>query len=158
LASSYDISSGTGRVQISTSNETFAAVQLSASGLDADITYKLQHSSDDSNYLDLASTSGTLTSASDSDLVQTFDFTLDSLYVYIDVGSATTGTVNILLSDKKKEDSSEVTATITGEVDANLTNTELDVVIDKDSEAINLLRNILKQQKLTNKLLTKILT
>jgi hypothetical protein len=145
-------------VLISQDFNTYLAVQLSASSLDADVTYKLQHTIDGTNFLDIANTSGTLTAASDSDLVETFDFTLQDCYLYVDVGSATTGTINILASTKKKIESDEVTATITGEVDANLTNTELDVVIDKDSESINLLRNILKQQKLTNKLLSKILT
>lgn len=157
MASSYDISLGTGRVLISSDGSTFLAVQLSASGLDADVTYKLQQTTDDVNFLDLTSTSGTLSSTSDSDLVETFDFTLEKCYLYIDVGSATTGTVEILVSSKKKEDSSDVTATITGEVDAKLTNSELDVVIDSDSEAVSLLRNILREIKQTNKILNKIL-
>jgi hypothetical protein len=43
------------------------------------------------------------------------------------------------------------------ELDVNVTNAELDVAIDSNSEVINLLRNILKEQKYTNKLLNKIL-
>jgi hypothetical protein len=158
LASSYDISTGTGRVEIASDESTYIAVQLVADAtLDANVTVKLQHSSDDANYEDLSGDSGTLVSGGDSILLETYDYVLNDCYLYVDVGSATTGTIDIFVSSKKKEDSDEVTATIIGEVDANLTNTELDVVIDSDSEAVNLLRNILRELKLNNKLLNKIL-
>lgn len=159
MASSYDISTGTGRVEIVSDESTYLAVQVVAdAALDADITVKLQHSSDGSNYEDLANTSTTMVSGGGSVLLESFDYVLSKGYLYVDVGSATAGELTIYTSSKKKIESEDVTATISGEVDANLTNTELDVIIDSDSEAINLLRNILKQQKLTNKLLSKILT
>lgn len=107
----------------------------------------------------------------DSSYIESYDYTLNQLYLYVDTGSATIGTLNIFLSPKKKEDSNEVDATIIGtpDVDSNITNAELDVnvtntslpigsiTIDSNTETIELLRNILKEQKLNNKLLNKIL-
>jgi galactitol-specific phosphotransferase system IIB component len=108
--------------------------------------------------------SGTLVSGGDSILVETYDYVLNDCFLYVDVGSATTGTIDIFVSSKKKDD--EINTTIGGvidtnvtnaELDVNVTNAELDVAIDSNSEVINLLRNILKEQKYTNKLLNKIL-
>jgi galactitol-specific phosphotransferase system IIB component len=165
LASSYDISTGTGRVEIASDESTYLAVQLVADAtLDANVTVKLQHSSDDANYEDLTGASGTLVSGGDSILVETYDYVLNDCFLYVDVGSATTGTIDIFVSSKKKDD--EISTTIGGvidtnvtnaELDVNVTNAELDVAIDSNSEVINLLRNILKEQKYTNKLLNKIL-
>jgi galactitol-specific phosphotransferase system IIB component len=177
LASSYDIPTGTGRIEIASDESTYLAVQLVADAtLDANVTVKLQHSSDDANYEDLTGASGTLVSGGDSIfsgtlvsggdsiLVETYDYVLNDCFLYVDVGSATTGTIDIFVSSKKKDD--EISTTIGGvidtnvtnaELDVNVTNAELDVDIDSNSEVINLLRNILKEQKYTNKLLNKIL-
>jgi hypothetical protein len=156
LASSYDISTGTGRVEIASDESTYLAVQLVADAtLDANVTVKLQHSSDDANYEDLTGASGTLVSGGDSILVETYDYVLNDCFLYVDVGSATTGTIDIFVSSKKKDD--EISTTIGGVIDTNVTNAELDVNVTNNSEVINLLRNILKEQKYTNKLLNKIL-
>lgn len=157
MASSVDIATYSSPVEISTTNETFVAFQVSSdSALDADVIVKLQQSSN-SQLIDIDGTSKTIASGENTVLIETNNFTLGRLYLSVDVGSATAGTLTIDTSNKKKEDSDEVTATITGEVDAKLTNSELDVVIDSDSEAVNLLRNILRELKLNNKLLNKIL-
>jgi hypothetical protein len=188
LASSYDISTGTGRLNLASDESTYLAVQLVADAtLDADVTVKLQQSSDDANYEDLTGASGTLVSGGDSILVETYDYVLNDCYLYVDVGSATTGTIDIFVSSKKKEDSSstsipspldvnvtnspldtEVTNTVdtnvtNSELDVNVTNTSLpvdveigDVTINPNTELIILLRNILKENKKTNKILNKI--
>jgi hypothetical protein len=157
LASSVDIATYSSPVEISTTNESFVAFQISSdSALDADVIVKLQQSSN-SQLIDIDGTSKTIAAGENTVLIETNNFTLGRLYLSVDIGSATAGTLTIDTSNKKKEISDEVTATITGEVDAKLTNSELDVVIDSDSEAINLLRNILRELKLNNKLLNKIL-
>lgn len=138
MASIYTISDGTGRVEISSTSSTFLATQLSAASLDADVTVKLQHSSDGINFIDIANTSYTLSAASDTQLIETFDFTLDTCYLYVDVGSATTGQIDIFTNNKKKVDNEEVTATISGTVDSNVTNASLDVnVISNEATIFN---------------------
>lgn len=103
MASIYNISSGTPRVEIARGVDSYLAIQLTAASLDANVTYKLQHSSDGVNFFDISGTNGTLVSASDSALVETYDFTLDVCYLYVDVGSATTGDITIIISNKKKD-------------------------------------------------------
>lgn len=156
MASIYTISDGTGRVEISSTSSTFLATQLSAASLDADVTVKLQHSSDGVNFIDIADTSYTLTAASDTQLIETFDFTLDTCYLYVDVGSATTGQIDIFTNNKKKVDSANVTATISGTVDAELTNDELTVTEKTSSSQVVILSEILEELKINNKLLRKI--
>ena len=121
MASSYDISTGDGKVVLSNSDfDTYAAVQIiSTSSLDADITVKLVHSSNGANYEDLADTSTTIASGENTVLLETYDFTLDTLYLDITVGSATVGTINIFTNNKKKVDS-DVNATITGDVNVEV--------------------------------------
>ena len=46
MASVYPISLGTDRISISDSKDTYITCQLVATSLDADVTVKLQHSSD----------------------------------------------------------------------------------------------------------------
>jgi len=195
LASSYDISGGSTKIDLNGVEGTYIAVQVSASGLDANVTVKLQQSSEANTvsdtaykFLDLANTSATLTSATDSELLESFDFTLDSAYLDIDVGSATTGTLDIFVSSKKKDESSSTSipspldvnvtnspldTSVTNTVDTNVTNSELDVnvtntslpvdveigdvTINPNTELIILLRNILKENKETNRLIRKIL-
>lgn len=138
MSSVYDISSGTGRVQISDDSiETFKAVQITANAsLNADITIKLQQSSDEANFFDVTDVeTKTLSSGGGSDVLETENFTLDYLYLYVDVGSATLGQLDIFTNNKKKDSGSEVTATIQGEVDSNITN---DFVNVKD---ISLIKN-----------------
>jgi len=126
MASSYNVSTGTGNVLISSEDSTYFALQLVADAtLDADITYKLQQSEDGVNFHDISNTSGTLLSGGDSSSIETYSANLKGLYLYIDVGSATTGTVDIFISDKKKvgEDIQDV----------SVTNTPLDVSFDPTS-------------------------
>ena len=100
MASSYDISLGTARVQLSSSTDTFVAVQVtSESTLDADITVLLQHSTDGINFEDLG-TATTITGGVDGVLLESFDYTLTDLYIYIDVQTATAGTINFFQSSK----------------------------------------------------------
>lgn len=103
MASSIDISTYSAPVQISSSNNTYVNFQFVASGLDADVTIKLQHSSDGVNFFDISDTK-TLSNPSDSEVLETYNFTLSNCYVTVDVGSATTGTINIFGNSKKKED------------------------------------------------------
>lgn len=128
MASTYDISLGTGRAVIAASdNEYYYSMQIVADAtLDADVTYKLQHSEDGANFHDLTNTSGTLLSGGSSAYIETFDATLRGLYLYIDVGSATAGIVNIYISPKKKIDETTIGET----QDVNITNTPLDVAFD----------------------------
>ena len=84
--SSYDISTGSGEILISSSLETsiFVQVVVNAS-LDADIVVKLKQTSDDVNYFDLADTTKTLVSGGDSDILESTDFVLNNCYVFIDI-------------------------------------------------------------------------
>ena len=105
MASTYTISTGTGRLALNDVTGTYVALQVTAdSALNADITIKLQHTADGVNYFDLPSTEKTLVSGGDSVYIESYDYTLDNLYLYINVGSATLGTLDVLPSLKKKED------------------------------------------------------
>ena len=120
MASTYTISTGTGRLSLNDVTGTYVALQVTAdSALNADITIKLQHTADGVNYFDLPSTEKTLVSGGDSVYIESYDFTLDNLYLYINVGSATLGTLDVLPSLKKKIDST-VDATITGDVNVEV--------------------------------------
>ena len=131
MASNYIISSGTGRISLGDITGTFIAIQVVAdAALNADITVKLQHTEDDTNFLDIDNTSETLLSGGGSVRLQTADFTLLNAYLFIDVGSATLGELSLLTSLKKKEDSGSVE--ISGAIDANITNSELDVNVTND--------------------------
>jgi len=102
LASVYTISDGTGRISISDAKDTYVICQLVATSLDADVTVKLQHSSDGVNFFDITD-SKTLSFASDSDTLESYNFTLDTCYLYVNVGSATTGSIDVYRSSKKKK-------------------------------------------------------
>jgi hypothetical protein len=117
MASNYTISGGTARVDLtSSSSDTYVAIQVTSdSALDADITVLLQHSSDGINFENLG-TATTISSGVDGVLLETYDYTLNNLYLYIDVLTATLGTLNFFQSTKKKVNSGEVDATITGDI------------------------------------------
>jgi hypothetical protein len=116
LASSVDIATYSSPVQISVSTDTFAAFQISSdSALDADVIVKLQQSSN-SQLIDIDGTSKTIAAGENTVLIETNNFTLGRLYLSVDVGSATAGTLTIDTSNKKKEISTEVNATIEGDV------------------------------------------
>ena len=103
MASSYTISDGSGVIQLTPSTNVFRAIQIvSDSALDATVTVKLQQSSNDSNYEDLEGTLTTIVAGENTVLIETSDYTLDNLYLDVDVGSATLGTLNIFESNKKK--------------------------------------------------------
>ena len=107
------------------SNDTFIAVQVSSdSALDADVTVSLQHATDN-QLIDISDTSTLLVSGENTVLIETFDFTLQTLYLKVDVGSATVGTLSISTSTKKKEDSGGAIGT----QDVNVTNSPLDVEV-----------------------------
>lgn len=127
MASSYNISSGTGRVELGQDDSsTFYAIQVtSTSALDNTVTVKLQQSSDDNTYIDLANTSTTIAAGENTVLLETSDFTLNTIYLHVDVGSATAGVLNLFASSKKKDSGSEVS--ITGTSDVNVTNSPLSV-------------------------------
>lgn len=122
MSSIYTISDGTGRISISDAKDTYVICQLVATSLDADVTVKLQHSSDGVNFFDITD-SKTLSFASDSDTLESYNFTLDTCYLYVNVGSATTGSIDVYRSSKKKEDT-DVNATITGDVNVEVVGNE----------------------------------
>lgn len=145
MASSYSISGGSSEVLISSSENTFISVQVVANAsLDADITVKLKQTEDNTNYFDLAGTTNVLSSGGDSVVIESFDFTLSNCYLDINVGSATAGEVTIFVSSKKKDDSANVTATISGTVDSNIINSELDVNVT--NELLNTEENLYGSQ------------
>ena len=129
MASSYDISGGDSTIEILSSNDSFASIQIiSTSTLNADISVNLKHSSNDANYEDLANTTQTIAAGESSILIETTEYTLDKLYLDIDVGSATVGTIEWYISSKKK-DSDEVNATIEGSV--NVSGNE-DIILNQE--------------------------
>jgi hypothetical protein len=97
LASTYTISDGTGRVLIPQDNtNTLDGCQvISDSALDSTIILKLQQSSDGLTFHDLPEDPINADAGANSNLLQTASFVLDELYVYIDVQSATSGTLNL---------------------------------------------------------------
>jgi hypothetical protein len=102
LASSIDIATYSSPVEISTTNETFIAFQISSdSALDADVIVKLQQSSN-SQLIDIDGTSKTIASGENTVLIETNNFTLGRLYLSVDVGSATAGTLTIDTNNKSK--------------------------------------------------------
>ena len=134
-----DISTYTVPVIISPDDfsESFIAVQISSnSALDSSVTVKFQQASD-GLLIDIANTTNVIASGENTVLIETFDFTLSTLYLHIDVGSATAGELSISASPKKKDDDN-VNATIEGVV----------VVDNPETQTVKeLLRNILSIQK-----------
>ena len=106
MASSIDIATYSDPVEISTTTDTFVAFQVSSdSALDADVTVKLQQSSN-SQLIDITGTSKTIPSGENTVLIETNNFTLGKLYLSVNVGSATAGTLSIDTANKKKNVSS----------------------------------------------------
>ena len=155
MASSVDISTYTVPIEISRSSDTFVAIQVSStSSLDADVTVSLQHATDN-QLIDIADTSTVIASGENTILIETFDFTLQTLYLKVDGGSATVGTLTINTSTKKKVDDS-VTATVEGIADTNVTNEYLNVRANDNGLLVETLQNLLLEQMKTNKILNKI--
>lgn len=117
-SSSYTISGGTSRVDLSSSiTDTYVAIQVTSdSALNGDITVLLQHSSDGINFENLG-VATTISSGVDGVLLETYDYTLANLYLYIDVQAATLGILNFFQSTKKKVDSD---VTITNDYDLDV--------------------------------------
>lgn len=155
MSSSIDISTYSSPVLISDSNQTYVAIQVSSdSALDADITVKLQQSNDD-QLIDISGTTNTISLGANTVLIETNDFTTSSLYLHVDVGSATLGTLSIMYSGKKKEYSGDVDATIIGDVQVVADPNMLDNTEEIKGNT-QLLNSILKQLKQINKTLIKI--
>jgi hypothetical protein len=104
MSSSIDISAYTVPVVISTeTDETYVSMQISSdSALDADVIVKFQQSNND-QLIDVAGTTNTILAGANTVLIETFDFTTSTLYLHVDVGSATLGTLSISDSGKKKD-------------------------------------------------------
>lgn len=154
MASSYDISLGNTTLEILKSKDSFASIQIiSTSTLNNTVTVNLKHSSNDANYEDLANTTKTIASGENSVLIETTDYTLDGLYLDIDVGSATVGELNWFISSKKK-DSESVSATITGDVNVASTSESL-ANQDKIISNTQLLNKMLKKLESIDKTLIK---
>ena len=102
MADTYDITLGSGRVQINGIVEqkgTIAIQVVSDANLDASITLKLQQSIDGTNWHDLPEAPATHTSGVSSTLLQTASFYTNLLSVYVTVGSATLGELTIYNPD-----------------------------------------------------------
>jgi hypothetical protein len=102
LADTYTISTGSGRVEISgvTPQKGLYAIQVvSNASLDANITLNLQQSIDGTNWHDLPETPIVHTSGVSSTILQTDSFHTNRLAVYVNVGSATLGTLTIFNPD-----------------------------------------------------------
>ena len=104
MADTYAISSGSGRVEVSGVADrylnlgqlgTLSVQVVSDASLDASITLKLQQSIDGTNWHDLPETPLTADSGANSNLLQTASYYCQFLAVYIDVGSATAGTLTV---------------------------------------------------------------
>lgn len=156
MESSFPISGGTDRVLISDTSSAYIAGQLTAnSSLDADVTYKLQQSQDGLNFFDVdGDVSGTLLAGGNSKEFESSNYTLKYLYLYVDVGSATTGSINILISSKKKQYSEDVDATIIGEVDVNVVND--DNIDTRDKFLFDLMSDLYYEQRITNQILMEV--
>lgn len=140
MASSYDISLGSDNLELNSVDGTYIALQVvSTSALDADITVKLVQSSDGDNFEDLANTTETIVAGENSVYIESYDFTLDSVYLNIDVGTATVGEINIYVSNKKKVEvsgggaGSDVNVT-NDPLNVAVTNTPIDTVVTNDIE------------------------
>tara|TARA_R110000803_G_scaffold41208_1_gene88693 strand:+ start:455 stop:946 length:492 start_codon:yes stop_codon:yes gene_type:complete len=152
MASSYDISLGSDVIEILASENNYATIQIvSTSDLDSAISVSLKHSSDEENYESIASTTTAIASGVTTVLIETLDYTLDTLYLDIDVLAATVGTLNIFISTKKKEDNG-VVATITGTVDASISGD----VSTKDGSLHSLISELYTEQRITNKILMEV--
>jgi len=97
MASTYDISTGSGRVQLDLQPDTdiSGVFVISSSSLDAKIELKLQQSGDGVNFNDLPETPIRADAGMNSNLLQTQSYVGGSLYLYIDVLTATVGTLNL---------------------------------------------------------------
>ena len=98
MASDYDISTGSGEIEIEIpAGSTIAGVQvISTSTLDDMIILKLKQSSDGLLFNDMPETPITADAGANTNLLQTNSFVVGKLYLDIDVLSATVGELNIV--------------------------------------------------------------
>ena len=96
MASSYDISGGSDTILLEGAepDKEYAGVQVVQTSLDAQITIKLQQTNEGTQFHDLPESPVKMKTTTNSVLLQTTSFELTNLYIDIDVGSATTGTLN----------------------------------------------------------------
>jgi hypothetical protein len=146
MASSYDISLGSDTIELLKSDNSYATIQIvSTVDLDSGVSVSLKHSSDGENYETITDTTTAISSGVNTVLIETLDYTLDTLYLDIDVLSATVGTLNIYISSKKK-DSESVSATITGDVNVASTSESLanqDILI-RNTRALEEIKELIK--------------
>jgi hypothetical protein len=146
MASSYDISLGSDTIELLKSDNSYATIQIvSTVDLDSGVSVSLKHSSDGENYETITDTTTAISSGVNTVLIETLDYTLDTLYLDIDVLSATVGTLNIYISSKKKEDN-EIVATISGDVTVASTSESLanqDILI-RNTRALEEIKELIK--------------
>ena len=108
MADTYSISSGSGRVELNGIVNRFLnlgqlgtlSIQVVSDGaLDASITLKLQQSINGTDWHDLPETPLVADAGANSNLLQTASYYTTKLAVYVDVGTATLGTLTIYNSD-----------------------------------------------------------
>ena len=101
MASSYDISTGSGVILLDDNfknydaNTIYGVQAVSTSDLDSSIQLKLQQSSNGVEFHDLPETPIDTDAGANSNLLQTASFFLDNLYLSVNVQSATVGTLNL---------------------------------------------------------------
>ena len=108
MADTYDISTGSGRVQLSGIKPRnlnigelgIIAIQVvSDASLDANVTIKLQQSINGTDWNELPETPLEIDSGANTNLLQTASFYTKFLAVYVDVQTATAGTLTIYNTD-----------------------------------------------------------
>ena len=102
MASSYDITTGSGVLEIGGVNpsDDYVGVQVTQTELDNTITLKLMQTEDGVQYHDLPQDPIQMATVVSSALLQSKDFNLSKLFLDIDVGSATTGTLTIYATSR----------------------------------------------------------
>jgi len=150
MASNYDISLGSDTIEILTSDKTYTSIQLTgSSSLNSDISVSIKESSDAINFISISDTIYTIPSGGDSIKIDVLDYTLDVLYLDIDVLSATVGEIDIFITDKKKDDSTSTT--ISGVVD--IINPESLTIKELLRDNLIVQNEILCEQRITNEIL-----
>jgi hypothetical protein len=102
MANTYSIATGSGRVQVNAAipqKGTIAIQVVSNAALDASITLNLQQSIDGVNWHDLPEAPVVHSSGVNSTILQTTSFYTNRLAVYVNVGTATLGTITIYNPD-----------------------------------------------------------
>ena len=98
MASDYNISTGPGEIELEIpAGSTIAGVQvISTSALDGAIILKLKQSSDGVEFNDMPEIPITADAGANTNLLQTNSFVVGTLYLDIDVLSATVGELNFV--------------------------------------------------------------